>query len=430
MTTRSARATKPGPSGRVAADDPARLFGAPNAVTLAAHLDRHGPAPIADRDLIAEVARAGLRGRGGARFPTARKLSAVAAGRRTVVVANGCEGEPASSKDRALLTFAPHLVLDGAVVAAQATGATKVLLCVERDQPSLVAGLQTALAERRAHAPDPIPISVNEVPKRYVAGEESALVHWLNGGEAKPTLVPPRPFEQGVDRRPTLVDNVETLAQLALIARYGAGWYRTLGTADDPGTVLLTVTGAVTRPAVYEVPGGASLDAVLTAAGGSLAETQAVLIGGYFGTWVPAATAATMTLDSEALAAAGASLGCGVVFALANHACGLAESVRVARWLAGQNAGQCGPCVHGLDAIATAMGQLYEGRAARRTYAELEELATLVRGRGACRHPDGAVRFVESSLRVFHEHALQHERHGPCATYRPVLPTPASGGWR
>jgi NADH:ubiquinone oxidoreductase subunit F (NADH-binding) len=422
-----------GPGAPPAADDPARIFARPPTTGLARHVRRHGPLPAVGADLIAEVERAGLRGRGGARFPTARKLAAVAAGGRSIVVANGCEGEPASAKDRTLLRLAPHLVLDGAALAAAAVGATRVLLCIERGQPALAAGVRAALAERR----DAVAVTLHESPPRYLAGEESALVHWLNGGEAKPTSVPPRPFERGVDRRPTLVDNVETLAQLALVARHGAAWYRRLGTAEDPGTFLMTLGGAVARPGVYEVPGGSPLAGVLAAAGGGIAGTQAVLVGGYFGTWVPAATAAALTVDAASLATAGAGLGCGVLVALPHGACGLAESARVTRWLADQNAGQCGPCVHGLGALARGMDRLVAGRASRRTGRDIGHLSALVAGRGACRHPDGAVRFVTSALRVFGPHADDHERHGPCPARPPLLPTPTpalaltpDGGWR
>jgi NADH:ubiquinone oxidoreductase subunit F (NADH-binding) len=410
---------------------PARLLSQPPAVTLAAHQQRFGDLPTAGgRDLIDDVGRAGLRGRGGARFPAARKLQAVAARRRPVVVVNGCEGEPASQKDKVLMTQAPHLVLDGAALAAEAVGTREVILCVERNRPTVVAALESAIAERVATGLDRVRFGIRQAPNRYVAGEESALIHWLNGGEAKPTLVPPRPFERGVDRRPTLVNNVETLAQMALIARYGAEWFRSVGTPDDPGTFLVTVSGAVARPGVYEVVGGTSLVSVIDGAGGTMAQIQALLIGGYFGTWIPAPVAQHEALDAPSLDWAGASLGCGVIAALPYAACGLVESARVTSWLAGQNAGQCGPCVNGLGAIAAGMARLVDGRDRDDTYRGLEQLMELVSGRGACRHPDGALRFVSSSLGVFGEHALHHDLYGPCAAHPPILPTPATGGWR
>ena len=189
-------------------------------------------------------------------------------------------------------------------------------------------------------------------PHRYVSGEETAVVSWLNGGDAKPMFTPPRPFERGVAGRPTLVQNVETLSDLALIGRFGADWYRSTGTAEDPGTTLVTLSGGVSRPGVYEVPLGSPLGDVVAMAGIE-GDVAAVLVGGYFGSWVPAGRVGRTSLGARSLREAGGGLGAGVVFVLPNeHVCGLAESARVARWLADENAGQCGPCVNGLDAIA------------------------------------------------------------------------------
>jgi NADH:ubiquinone oxidoreductase subunit F (NADH-binding) len=415
----------------LAGDDPARLTANPPTTRLADHLARYGPLPRQSRDLIAAVDQSGLRGRGGAGFPTATKLRAVASRRGpSVVVANGTEGEPLSAKDKTLLRFAPHLVLDGAVLAAGATKAREVVLCIERGQPELRSALDAALKERRVGLRGEPLVRIAETPSRYVAGEESALVHWINGGDAKPTFVPPRPFERGVRGRPTLVDNVETLAHLALIARFGPQWYRTLGTATDPGTRLVTVTGAVAAPGVYEMTGGSLITSALRAAGGDLAHIDAVLIGGYFGTWIPNADVMNLTLDPEVLAAVESSPGCGAIFALPAGACGLAEAARVTRWLANQNAGQCGPCVYGLDEMARGMDELVVGRHSHAAWEEVGRLMGLIKGRGACKHPDGVVRFVYSSLRTFRDHAALHAERGPCPSAAPLLPTPTMGGWR
>jgi len=409
-----------------------RLLSSTSGADLDAHQDRFGPLPSSARGLAAEVERAGLRGKGGAGFPTAVKLRAVAAGRRgRVVVANGTEGEPASAKDRALLRHAPHLVLDGATLAAEAVGAQEVILCVARDHATTRSVLDAALAERRGAGLDRVPVRVAEAPHHYVSGEESALVNWLNGGEAKPTFVPPRPFERGVRGRPTLVDNVETLAHLALVARFGAAWFRGVGTDADPGSTLVTLSGAVRSPGVYEVAAGPSIAAIIEGAGGSIDQVEAVLVGGYFGTWITVDQAASTPFAADPLKAIGAAPGCGVVFALPKGACGLAESARVARWLADENAGQCGPCVHGLDAVAGQLAMIDEGgRSSLNATESLESLLAIVEGRGACRHPDGAVRFVRSALRVFGAHAAQHRRHGACRAAAPLLPTPRTGGWR
>ncbi|MGZ6827312.1 MAG: NADH-ubiquinone oxidoreductase-F iron-sulfur binding region domain-containing protein, partial [Mycobacteriales bacterium] len=197
------------------------LAGAADGPSYAAHRARHGalqlPSPAA---LLDEVDAAGLLGRGGAGFPTGRKMRTVAAGRRPVVLANGCEGEPGSSKDEVLLTRAPHLVLDGLHAAAHAIGAKDLYLALHRGSPAVPA-VRAALAERRERRS----VEVVEVPANYVSSEESALVALVNGGEAKPQFTPPRPFESGVGKRPTLISNVESLAQVGLVARYGADWF-------------------------------------------------------------------------------------------------------------------------------------------------------------------------------------------------------------
>ena len=261
----------------------ARLLMPTDGGGLAAHVGRLGARPSGSRALISEIARSGLRGRGGAGFPTAVKLKALAGGRRPIVVANGTEGEPLSAKDKTLLLRSPHLVLDGLALVSEAVGASMAYVCIDRSATRVASAVDGALAERRAAGIDRVAVELRLTPTRYVVGEESALVHWLNGGDAKPTTTPPRPFERGVGGRPTVVHNVETLAQVGLIARFGADWFCQAGTRAEPGTVLLTVGGAVERPGVYEVGLGSPLTTVLGSAG--VAETSvAVLLGGYFGT--------------------------------------------------------------------------------------------------------------------------------------------------
>jgi NADH:ubiquinone oxidoreductase subunit F (NADH-binding) len=391
--------------------------------TLAEHRDRFGPCPAPADALIGEIDRSGLKGHGGAAFPTAVKLRAVAERRGPkFVVANGTEGEPASGKDKTLLSIAPHLVLDGAVLAATAVGARDVVVCIDRGSPQVAAIVRAAIDERARRRLDPVKVRLEAAPHRYVAGEETALVAWLNGGDAKPTFTPPRPFERGVRNRPTLVQNVETLAHIALIARRGAAWFRALGTATDPGTALVTCTGAFGRTGVFEVPLGMPLHDLCRATGTDLRDVQAVLVGGYFGTWLPAAVVRTSRFGSESLRQHGAALGCGVLAALPHTSCGLTE----------QNAGQCGPCVFGLDSIARAMSALAKGDRAGKAEVQLRRWLEMVKGRGACKHPDGTARFVESSLHVFADEIERHRRSGPChESHRPaLLPTPHVGGWR
>jgi NADH:ubiquinone oxidoreductase subunit F (NADH-binding) len=389
---------------------------------LEAHVRYWGRLPAGSRAVVAEVERAGLRGRGGAAFPTAVKLQAVARRRGAVVVANGTEGEPASAKDRTLMSVAPHLVLDGVSLAAESVGATEAIIAIDRTATRAIAAVTTALAERAAVAADTVPIRIAATPPRYVTGEESALINWINGGEAIPTFVPPRPSERGVRRRPTLVDNVETLAHLALIARFGADWFRTVGTAADPGTALVTLSGWVAAPGVHEIGLGTRLTDVLRAAGAP--PPAAVLVGGYAGRWISGDRIADVTLDPASLSAAGGAFGCGAVSVLGTAGCGLIETARVAHWMAAQSAGQCGPCVNGLPAIARALDALVAGDHRGPTEADLHRWLGLVEGRGACHHPDGVAGFVRSALATFADEIHRHRLHGPCRRPELVLPIP------
>ncbi|HWC86911.1 MAG TPA: NADH-ubiquinone oxidoreductase-F iron-sulfur binding region domain-containing protein [Solirubrobacteraceae bacterium] len=399
---------------------------------LARHLEIHGELPAFSRRrhdlglaLVNELERSALRGRGGAAFPAATKLTAVAASRgRAVVVVNGCEGEPLSLKDRLLLERLPHLVIDGALVAAHVVEASEVLIAVDESATRAVNATDRALRER----PDlPRGVRLVTVPPGYVSGQESALVNFLNGGTAKPVWMSSPIYERGVKGRPTLVSNVETLAHLALIARHGAGWFRALGAAGEPGSTLLTVGGAVAYPGVFEIETGTQIASLVAAAGGATAEIRAFLVGGYAGTWVPAGVGYELGLSPEGLYEAGASLGSGVLFALPSSACPVSEIAALARWMSGQSAGQCGPCIHGLDAIATAFEQVRTGAAGDSALAHIRRWASLASGRGGCAHPDGAARLLTSAIQVFAAELADHAQHGPCSgcLQRHLLPTPA-----
>ena len=374
------------------------------------------------------VERSGLRGRGGGGFPTGRKLRAVAdGGRHPVVVANGAEGEPASRKDRSAV--APRAAPGDRRRRGRGSGRRRGARSTS-SSTAATAPAATRSKSRSAPAPGrcrvPTPGGSTAVPSRYVAGEESAVVNFLNGGEAKPVSVPPRPYERGVRGRATLVQNVETLANLALVARFGAEWYGSVGTTDEPGSVLTTTVGAVARPGVYEFALGTPFTRVIESAGGPTEPLGALLVGGYFGTWLGLDAAEELVLAHGVLRQAGATLGCGVVAALPRLSCGVVETARVARYLASESAGQCGPCVHGLAAIASALETLAAGRARQGTVATVERWLGDVAGRGACHMPDAVVGFVRSSLAVFADDYVLHERKGPCAAtaHPPVLPLP------
>jgi NADH:ubiquinone oxidoreductase subunit F (NADH-binding) len=422
---RAARGVTPLAAGRLPRLLPERFWGGP--ASLDEHLARYGALPLRGRPdqwrehLIAEVGRAGLTGRGGASFPTARKLRAVAAGRDApVVIANGTEGEPASAKDKVLLAREPHLILDGAVLAAGMVGARQAIVVAHEAVREVV---DAAVAERRRARTDLVKIKVMTGADRFVGGEASALVNWVGNGIPLPTATPPRVSEHGLAGRPTLVQNVETLAHLALIGRLGAPWFRSLGTADEPGSMLVTLIGAVHRPGVYEAEIGRPVAEVLELACGPAAPLGGLLIGGYFGTWADPAATGPLPFSAAGLSAVGASPGAGLVAALPADACGLVETARVARYLADESAGQCGPCVFGLGSIAGALEELAAGRSYQAD--RLRRWLGQVDGRGACHHPDGAVRMIRSALRIFGPEIDRHAR-GWCCGRRPpgVLPVP------
>jgi NADH:ubiquinone oxidoreductase subunit F (NADH-binding) len=269
-------------------------------------------------------------------------------------------------------------------------------------------------------------IQLAGLPGRYVSSEQSSIVHYLNGGPGVPTFSPPRPHERGVDGKPTLVHNVETLAHLALIARYGDRWFRGAGLPTAPGSMLVTVSGAVARPGVYEIELGTPIGQVVMLAGGAVEPLQALLVGGYFGAWLPVRAAWPVPMTHAGLKAAGGAMGAGIVIALPASCCPLAETARVVRYLAEETAGQCGPCMFGLPALADALGRLaYSGRR-NGAIDQISALIPVIEGRGACRHPDGATQLVRSVLRAFPEDACRHEQHGACSGLArpPLLPLP------
>jgi NADH:ubiquinone oxidoreductase subunit F (NADH-binding) len=389
-------------------------------VALSDHLRLHGalPAPGATA-LTAEIERSGLRGRGGGAFPLARKLAAVkrARGRPTVLI-NGCEGEPLSAKDGLLLGRLPHLVIDGALCLASAVGAREILVAVDELEVRTGETIHRALEQRPELRDGRIKGQLVWTPTGYVAGQETAIVRWREAGVAKPRFGSPRVTERGIDRRPTVVSNAETAAQVALITRYGASWFRQAGTDADPGTALVTLGGAVAAPGVYELEHGLALNVLLADAGGCTESPRAFLLGGYGGGWIDGADADAVKLSPRELAALGARLGPGIVFVLSDSACPVAEIVRIAGWLADQSSGQCGPCVNGLAAIANGLERVRAGTARRRALAEILRWCELVAGRGACAHPDGAASFVTSAVRVFSDELSDHARHGPCDACR------------
>lgn len=386
----------------------------------------HGPEDLSDytrsggyqdvddpERLLGEIAAAGLLGRGGAAFPLAVKLQTVRAahlaGRQTIVVANGEEGEPASVKDRWLLRNRPHLVLDGLRLAAWIVGAQRAYVYVSDTHAA--AAVEAALA-----GADTTPaISVVTVSPAYIAGEESAAVRVINGGPAKPTDKPPRVFDEGVAGCPTLVSNVETLAHLPYIRRHGAVAFRAQGTEASPGTFLATITGAGKPPVLYELPYGTPIADLLSLHGVSPATVSGLLMGGYFAGLL-GLDAVGARLDHETLRALGSGLGCGAVAVLTSD-CPVAVAASVLDYFDRENAGQCGSCFNGTAAMAAVTGALRHGAATAEDLERLQRWSVVLRGRGACATLDGAANIAASLLAHFPDLVRAHV-DGSCESCR------------
>jgi NADH:ubiquinone oxidoreductase subunit F (NADH-binding) len=375
-----------------------------------------GYRPLDDPDaLLDEVGHSGLLGRGGAAFPLAVKLRTVRdtgrAGKQTVLLANGEEGEPASVKDKWLLRNRPHLVLDGVRLAARVVNADRAYVYVSDTQA--VHAINTALDTAQL---DGVTVSVVTVDPGYVAGEETAAVRAVNGGPAKPTDKPPRPFEEGVHGLPTLVSNVETLANLPYVHRHGGEAYRSVGTAASTGTFLATVTGAGRPGVLYELPHGASFAELIALHGVSPDMVQGVLMGGYFAGLVNRSVL-DATLDHETLRALGSALGCGAVSILTED-CPVAVAAAVMDYFDRENAGQCGSCFNGTAAMSAVTAALRDGVATEEDLARLERWSVVLRGRGACATLDAATNIAASLLKQYPELVASHLAGAcdPCRT--------------
>jgi len=405
----------------------------PEGEDLAGHSQRWGLLPDLDGAGVRALLRdSRLDGRGGGGFPVSRKVeTARMSPGHAVVIVNASESEPISRKDRALCTQRPHLVLDGAALLARALDVDEVVVHVHRGPASASGALSLAMAIRRAaRLPDP-GWRLSEGPDRYVSGESSAVAGYVDGGEARPRFTDRPLAVAGPSGRPTVVSNAETVAQLAVLARLGPVAWNALGAPSSPGPRLVTLAGAVTRPGrVLELTGPGTIGDLL-AADGVPGPPAAVLVGGFAGTWIRGDEAWQTPFSRESLDCLGASPGCGLLAVLPHGGCGLLETARIVRYLAGESAGQCGTCVAGLPRLAEDMEALAGGALRRRGLRKMSALADTVLGSGACGHPDGVVRLIRSTLDVFADDVVRHLAGSPCrgGADPPILlvPDPAPG---
>ncbi|TWE09257.1 NADH-ubiquinone oxidoreductase-F iron-sulfur binding region domain-containing protein [Rudaeicoccus suwonensis] len=342
--------------------------------------------------LIDLLDEAGLTGRGGGSFPTGTKVR-TALERGASLVVNACDGEIGTSKDASVVAHHLDEICYGASLLT-----SSVTWAAHRGSPTEAALLAAGL-------------DVLSTPARYVASEESALVNLLNGGLARP-LMRQAPVAVGsrttMGRRlpATLVLNAETVWRIGQIERYGPTWFRSYGTPAEPGPRLVTISGSVERPGVYETAAGVALNDLLVAAG--TFDSAAVGLSGLSGGWLSAAESQHITWSNAGLAPYGFRTGSGAIAVLDRSTCPLTYVAELVRFAAGESAGQCGPCMFGVPAVARTLDQLLDGSARPSDIALLDERVRMLVGRGACRFPDGIAGFVTSALRVFDPDITAH----------------------
>jgi NADH:ubiquinone oxidoreductase subunit F (NADH-binding) len=363
-----------------------------------------------------------LTGRGGGHFPAAVKWRSVAAaGTGGAVVVNGAEGEPGSAKDATLLQTRPHLVLDGLVAAINAVQAVEGVVWLHEGAEATTGSVTLAIRERvAAGEPDP-PIRVVLAPSRYLSGEATSIIRTLEGGPTLPRFVanPAQPWSDGY---PTvLVNNTETMARAAVVAARGAENY-------EPTSLLTVISRGYRR--VVEVPHTVTIGQVVAEHWADMPHgaPSAVLLGGYGGSWVSWSDIASLPVDIGALRSAGLSIGAGLIGPLPSQACGIEEASRLVRYLADQSARQCGPCVFGLAAVAELCDDLTAGKLSPSGRKKLDQFMAEISGRGACRHPDGAIRMLTSALQVFADDVSVHRKGRTCgARVYGIMPLPGEG---
>jgi NADH:ubiquinone oxidoreductase subunit F (NADH-binding)/ferredoxin len=317
----------------------------------------------------------------------------------------------------------PYLVLSGAALVAEAIEAEEVIVGVTGNELANRSVEAAIAAEPGLRSM----VRVVEQPDRFISGESGALVRGINGKRPVPPGRKTLASDKGVADLPTLLSNASTFAQVAVLALLGPERFAAVGVPEEPGTVLLSVSGSAKHPAVVECPTGIPLGTVLDICQAPAGD--GVLVGGYHGMWLDAETAYQVPIGREGLASAGGTFGAGIVLPLGDGTCPLGEVSRIANYLAGESSGQCGPCKLGLPTIARALAAIVDGSGGIEALDLARRGAVTVNGRGACSHPDGTTRFVLSALEVFTEDLAAHVFHSTCGRpVRGMLPLPQGPG--
>ncbi|MEN6326964.1 MAG: NADH-ubiquinone oxidoreductase-F iron-sulfur binding region domain-containing protein [Syntrophomonas sp.] len=315
--------------------------------------------------LIAEVKNSKLRGRGGAGFNCGMKWSFAASAQadQKYVICNADEGEPGTYKDRLIMENDPQTLIEGMAICACAIGATKGFIYLRGEYPFLVDTLNTAIDQAKQFLGD-FNLEVRSGAGAYVCGEETALIESIEGSRGEPRFKPPFPPSSGLWGKPTIVNNVETFANIPVIVEKGAAWYAAIGDSTYPGTKVFTLTGDVNNKTFFEVPTNSTVRDVVFGLGGGVPggkKIKAVQIGGTSGAFIPESLLDT-EIAFDAMGAVGASLGSGAVFVLDDSRDVVDVTTRIAGFFEHESCGKCAPCREGTMRMAELMKKINDGK--------------------------------------------------------------------
>ena len=375
--------------------------------------------------VIEEVEKAVLRGRGGAGFPAAKKMALCAReeGGEKYVVANGGEDEPGSFKDRSLLEYTPHAVLEGVLLAAYAVGAQRAYFYVNETYGEALRRVESAIQEATtAGLLDGVTVETKASPTQYVAGEDTAVLEVLEGKPPLPRRKPPYPVTSGLFGKPTLVNNVETLANLPPILLHGADWFRSIGTAESFGTMLYSMNDEWACPGVYELPYGAHEGELLYGLAGGLKEDiplRALLPGGPSSAFV--LPDPDRILSPESLRAVGSNIGCGVMRGYADGTCMVEVVLQIAQFFQRESCGQCPACRMETNLLATTLDKVRRGQIPATALDQIPRVLDFNRGKGFCSFINMPGPPLLSAIKLFPEDFQAHLTTGGCLVRTPVF---------
>jgi NADH-quinone oxidoreductase subunit F len=382
-------------------------------------------------EIIEIVKASGLRGRGGAGFPTGLKWSFVpqASPKPKYLVVNADESEPGTFKDRELIARSPHRLLEGVLLSAYAIGAHLAFIYIRGEFAFLVPVLEGALAEARragllgknaAGSGFDLEVVVHLGAGAYICGEETALLDSLEGKRGNPRTKPPFPAVEGLYGCPTVVNNVETIQTVPFLVQHGAAWYRGWGTEKSPGTKIFSVSGMVKRPGNYEIEFGVPLAALLEEYAGGMRDgyrLKAVIPGGSSVPWLGADQLAT-PLDFESVQAAGSFVGSGGAIVIDDGICAVDAGLNITKFYRHESCGKCTPCREGGRWMEVLLQKLEDGHGSRQDIADLKSIAGQILGRSLCALGDAAAMPVLSILEKFPDEFEHHVATGKCVVNR------------